>query len=157
MSGFTPKDIRTIVLKSVHPSLFDFHFPFAWYFLKELHSLCVRKVSKIMKGIFTGFKSFYPVIFNKLKKEKYQTHYNGTLYSLALVQMLYRNTDKNMDTRALCWFSVSGFSCLLFLMFIIFQFLFCIVSIICSMFVLSSILYPFCCLSVNHLFLQGID
>ena len=79
MSGFTSKDIPTIVLKSVHPSLLDFHFPFAWYFLKEFHSLCVRIVSKIMKGIFTGFKSLNPVIFNRLKKEKHHTRYHFTL------------------------------------------------------------------------------
>ena len=85
MSGFTSKDIRTIVLKSVHPSLLDFHFSFEWYFLKELHSFSVRIVSKIMKGIFIGFKSLNPIIFNKLKKEKHHTCYNGTLYSLALI------------------------------------------------------------------------
>ena len=89
MSGFISKDIRTIVLKSVHPSLLDFHFPFGWYFLKEFHSYSVRIVSKIMKGIFIGFKSLNPVIFNRLKKEKHHIRYNGTLYSLALIDLLH--------------------------------------------------------------------
>ena len=69
----------------------------------------VRIVGKIMKSIFIGFKSLNPVIFNRLKKEKYHTCYNGTLYSLALdlhedyLYLKFPSFDRSYSLSLLNW------------------------------------------------------